>query len=188
MIKKDKKEKKEGIKGEKKKKRGRPRKGLETGKDRPIKEVNRSIKRAMSIIDDAGLYQGSDADNTRLKVAKAYAELLLSNKYSFPTLEQVSSHTGLTVQTVLAKRNEISAMLSKDNSMQNKINLYKEMLTANIIRLALQTNPNHTALKLSAEICGLTEREQQVSFNQSSTIYEIVTESKNEKTDRPAPP
>ena len=177
-------EKKEKKGNSPKRKRGRQIIDLML-KDRREKEINRSLRRSMEILNRAADLSPDQGSKTRIEVAQAYVDLL-SVQDCFPTDAQIAKATKKSINTIRIHKKELMQDLNTGD-MQDMISTYRQPLLANIFRRSLDGNP--MAMKLSAQIIGaLQEDTQQVSFNQSSTIYEIVTESKNEKIDRPAPP
>ena len=172
-----------------KRKRGRPRKGeeLNKGKPRATKEVTRTIKRSIKALANCDLLVETRTDHNRIKVARAYAELLLDNRYSFPSDPQIAEHTGFAIDTVRRIRREIIANVREGKQHRDMLDTYKPILIAHITRMALANHP--TALKIAADMCNLTDNAPiQTETNTNTTIYKIVPTFPNSEKDVPEDP
>jgi len=116
--------------------------------------------------------EGRLVDNNKNKILKSYL-FLLEKSIGIPSLADISSYTGLSINTCQKHLKNIVGQLQSDNFEANAL---RQLLMKKISDKALFEG-DVKALRLAAECTGMLNQQQQNQVLNQQVIYEVKGEN-----------
>ena len=133
------------------------------------KENNRIEQKIRNKIEK----EGRLVDNNKNKILRSYLYLLEHKSMGIPSLSEVSSYCGLSINTCQRHLKNIVRDLQGDNFEANAL---RQLLMKKISDKALFEG-DVKALRLAAECCGMLNQQQQNQVLNQQVIYEVKGEN-----------
>ena len=117
--------------------------------------------------------EGRLVDNNKNKILKSYLYLMEHKSMGIPSLAEVSSYCGLSINTCQKHLKNIVGQLKSDNFESNAL---RQLLMKKISDKALFEG-DVKALRLAAECTGMLNQQQQNQVLNQQVIYEVKGEN-----------
>ena len=129
------------------------------------KENNRLEQKIRNKIEK----EGRLVDNNKNKILRSYLYLLEYKSVGIPSLADISSYTGLSINTVNKHVKNIVGDIQSSNNFE--ANALRELLFRRILDKAFEGDVK--GMRLAAECCGMLNQQQQNQVLNQQVIYEV---------------
>ena len=117
--------------------------------------------------------EGKLVDNNKNKILKSYLFLMEHKSMGIPSLSEVSSYCGLSINTVNKHIKNIVGDIQSSNNFE--ANALRELLFRRILDKAFEGDVK--GMRLAAECCGMLNQQQQNQVLNQQVIYEVKGEN-----------